>query len=58
MNRYQVDYKEYGELVFQGKLTMEELQRFMKFIDDKKMKMIENGESSLIVKRIKEEQER
>ena len=58
MNRYQVDYKEYGELVFQGKLTMEELQRFMKFIDDNKMKMIENGESSLTVKRIKEEQER
>lgn len=58
MNRYQVEYKEYGELVFQGKLTMEELQRFMVFIDDKRMKMIENGESSLIVKKVKEEQER
>ena len=58
MIRFDVEYTEYGKTVFKGKLTMQELENFMKIIDDKRMQLIENGESTLRVRRAKEQQEK
>ena len=58
MNKYEVEYKVDGEIVLKGKLTMEELNAFMSFMDEERMEKIQSGESSLIVKKAREEQER
>ncbi len=58
MIRYDVEYQEDGKTITKKGITFAELEVFMKYIDDNKMKKILNGDSSLWVRRAKEEQER
>lgn len=58
MSKYNVEYKVNGEVVLKGKLTLEELNAFMNFMDEERIKKIQNGESTLIVQKVREENER
>ena len=58
MKRYHVEYEADGQRIVKKNITFEELEEFIKTIDEEKMKKILNGESSLWVRREKEEQER
>ena len=58
MKRYHVEYEADGQRIIKKNITFEELEEFIKTIDEEKMKKILNGESSLWVSREKEEQER
>jgi len=58
MKRYDVDYQEEGQLIRKRNITMEELEEFIKTLDEGKMQKIYKGDSTLLVRSAKEEQER
>ena len=58
MKKYNVIYEAEGKTIIKKGISMDELNKFIATIDEEKMKKILNGDSSLQVYAVREEQER
>lgn len=58
MKKYNVIYEAEGKTIIKKGISMDELNKFIATIDEEKMKKILNGDSSLQVSAVREEQER
>ena len=58
MKKYNVIYEADGKTIMKKGISMDELNKFIATIDEEKMKKILNGDSSLQVYAVREEQER
>ena len=58
MKKYNVIYESDGKTIIKKGISMDELNKFIATIDEEKMEKILNGDSSLQVSAVREEQER